>query len=287
MRLWAYLLVLSGLWGASFPLVRFAVQTMPPLALSSARAGIAAVALGLFLCLTRQAVRADGAMLRHMLVLGTINGWLPNMLLAMALGRVTSAQAALIGACGPLMVAVLAASVLREDAMTPRRVAGTLLGFGGVAAIMAPLAVTGGGSIWGGLLMLGTALCYAVGTVYARLTQPGSSAGLVLGQQVFAFLPALALALIVHPAASFMQPAPVWAVTAILGVFASAVPMVLFLRMLQTTQAADAALVGYLQPVWATAIAAWLLAEWPEPRVLAGGAVVLAGVWLASDRRPA
>lgn len=241
--------------------------------------------MGLFLFLTRQAVRTDGVMLRHMLVLGTVNGWLPNMLLAMALGRVTSAQAALIGACGPLMVAVLAASLLQEDAMTPRRVAGTLLGFAGVAAIMAPLAVTGGGSIWGELLMLGTALCYAVGTVYARLTRPGSSAGLVMGQQVFAFLPAFALALIVYPAASFMQPTPVWAVTAVLEVFASAVPMVLFLRMLQTTQAADAALIGYLQPVWATGIAALLLAEWPEPHVLAGGLVVLAGVWLASERR--
>ena len=114
MRLWTYLLVLSGLWGASFPLVRYAVQTMPPLALSSARAGAAALALAAFLLLTRQAVQADRAALRHMLVLGTINGWVPNVLIAAALGQVTSAQAALIGACGPLMVTVLGAVLLRE-----------------------------------------------------------------------------------------------------------------------------------------------------------------------------
>lgn len=237
--------------------------------------------------LTRQAVRTDGVALRHMLVLGTINGWLPNVLTAMALGQVTSAQAALIGACGPLMVAILGAVLLHEDAMTPRRIVGTLLGFGGVAAIMAPLAMTGGGSVWGGLLMLATAFCYACGTVYARWTQPGSSAMLVLGQQVSAFLPALVLTVLLHPAGTFTQPAPVWAAVAALGVFASAVPMVLFLRLLRTTQAADAALVGYLQPVWATGVAAWLLAEWPEPQVLAGGLVVLAGVWLASERRRA
>ena len=72
-----------------------------------------------------------------------------------------------------------------------------------------------------------------------------------------------------------------------LGVLASALPMVLFLRLLRFAQASDAALVGYLQPVWATGIAALLLAEWPEAHVLAGGLVVLAGVWLASGRRAA
>ena len=285
MRLWAYLLVLSGLWGSAFPLVRYAVQSMPPLAMAGARAGIAALVLGAVVLLGRQAGRADGRALWHMLVLGTINGWLPNAMTAAALGQVTSAQAALIGASGPLMVVVLAAAALREGALTPRRITGTLLGFAGVAAIMAPLA-TPGGSVWGGVLMLATAFCYAAGTVYVRWARPGSSVGLVAGQQAFAALPALALALLLQPATAFVQPAPVWAAVAVLGVLASALPMVLFLRMLRTTSASDAALVSYLVPVWATGIAALLLAEWPEPRVLLGGATVLVGVWLASERRP-
>ena len=43
-------------------------------------------------------------------------------------------------------------------------------------------------------------------------------------------------------------------------------------------------MVGYLQPVFAALFGALLLAEFPEWRVLAGGAVVLAGVWLATRR---
>jgi drug/metabolite transporter (DMT)-like permease len=44
-------------------------------------------------------------------------------------------------------------------------------------------------------------------------------------------------------------------------------------------------MVGYLQPIFAGLIGALLLAELPEPRVVLGGVVVLAGVWLATSRR--
>ena len=278
---------MSALWGSAFPLIRFAVETMPPLALSAARAAVAALALALYLGATRQAARPDRRTLRHMAVLGTVNGWLPNVLTAAALGHVTSAQGALIQACGPLIVAALAAAVLREERLGPRQWAGTALGFGGVAAILGPLALAGGGSALGGLLMLLTAFCYGCGTVYARWARPGAEAPVILGQQVFSFLPALLLALALGPPGGFAQPAPVWAAVLALGILASAVPVTLYLRLLRTARASDAALVGYLQPVWATAAAALLLGEWPEGRVLLGGAVVLAGVWLASRRRPA
>ena len=286
LRLWAYLLGLSALWGSAFPLVRFAVQSMPPFALASARAAAAAAAIGVFLLISRSAFRPDRRMLRDMLVLGTINGWLPNVLTAASLGRITSAQGALIQACGPLMVAVLAALLLKEGRLTPRKLAGLALGLAGVAIIFAPLATEGAASLAGGALMLATALCYACGTVYARAVQPGASAPLILGQQVFSCLPALALSLTLDPAGAYQQPVSIWFTAALLGVFASAVPLTLYLHLLRTTQAADAALIGYLQPVWASALAAVLLQEWPAPRVLLGGAVVLAGVWLTTRAAP-
>ena len=75
-----------------------------------------------------------------------------------------------------------------------------------------------------------------------------------------------------------------WAAVAALAVFGSAIPLTLFLALAQKAKAADASMVGYLQPAFAAACGALLLAEFPEPRVLAGGAVVLFGVWLATRR---
>ena len=284
-HLWAYLLTLSALWGAAFPLLRFAVQSMPPFALSAARAGVAAVALGVFVIVTRQAVLLDRTTLRIMLVLGLLNGLLPNVLSAAALGRITSAQGALIQCCGPLIVGALASLLLREEGLSPRRLAGMALGVAGVAVIFAPLAASGGGSVLGGLLMLGTTSCYAYCTIYVRWVRPASSVFVTFGQQIASMLPALALSLALDPPGSFDQPARIWAVVLLLGIFASAIPFTLYLRMLRTAPASDAAMIGYLQPVWATALGAALLGEWPEPRVLLGGAVVLGGVWIASGRR--
>ncbi len=64
----------------------------------------------------------------------------------------------------------------------------------------------------------------------------------------------------------------------------SAIPLTLFLALVQRARATDASMVGYLQPACATLLGALLLGEWAEPRVLFGGAVVLAGVWLATRR---
>ncbi len=283
-HLWAYLLGLSALWGAAFPLLRYAVQSMPPFALSAARAAVAAAALLIFVALTRQAILRDRTTLRIMLVLGVLNGLLPNVLSAAALGRITSAQGALIQCCGPLIVGALASLLLREEGLSPRRLVGMALGAAGVAVIFAPLAASGGGSVLGGLLMLGTTTCYAVCTIYVRWARPGASVFVTFGQQIVSMLPALALSLALDPPGSFDQPARIWAVVLILGVFASAVPFTLYLRMLRTAPASDAAMIGYLQPVWATALGAALLGEWPDTRVLLGGAVVLAGVWVASRR---
>ena len=287
LHLWAYLLGLSALWGAAFPLVRLAVGTMGPFALAGARAGVAALALGAFVLLTRQPAVLDRRTLGIMAVLGIGNGLVPNVLTALALGRITSAQAAMIQCCGPLLVGALAGAVLGEEGLSWRRVAGMLLGAAGVAVIFAPLAAAGGGSVLGGLLMLGTTACYAACTVYARWARPPGSVFVTFGQQLVAMVPAIGLALAAEDGAGFSQGWGVWGVVAVLGVFASALPFTLFLRMLRTAPAADAALIGYLQPVWAVGFAAALLGEWPEGRVLAGGAVVLAGVFVASRRPPA
>jgi drug/metabolite transporter (DMT)-like permease len=70
-----------------------------------------------------------------------------------------------------------------------------------------------------------------------------------------------------------------------LGVFTSALPLTMFLTLLTRARATDAAMVGYLQPPFAAALGAVLLGEWPALPVVAGGAIVLAGVWLATSRR--
>jgi drug/metabolite transporter (DMT)-like permease len=84
---------------------------------------------------------------------------------------------------------------------------------------------------------------------------------------------------------ALVLPMDVWVVAVILAIFATAVPLTLFLGLATRARAADSAMVGYIQPVFSTAIAAVWLGEVPSWQVVAGGVVVLAAVWLVTSRR--
>ena len=283
--LWWRLLLISSLWGSAFPLMRFAVAAIPPWWLASGRALLAASAVALWLALRGRPVLPRGAMLRHAAVLGTLNGWVPNILGSAAMARIDSAAGALIQATAPLMVALLAAAALPAERPGPCTAAGLLVGLAGVAAIAGPGVLEGGAGGTGALLMLLVALSYASGTVYVRAVRPGAADELAFGQQFAGGIAATLIAFAAEPggppSAAGLGP---WAAVATLAVLGSAIPLTLFLAVVQRARATDASMVGYLQPACATLLGALLLGEWAEPRVLAGGAVVLAGVWLATRR---
>lgn len=285
--LWWRLLVIGGLWGSSFPLLRLIAADMSPFALAALRGGFAALGVLAFLLVTRQF--GGKLQLRHWLVLGTTNGWVPNLLTALALGSIESAPAALIHAATPLLVAVLSVPLLREEKPGARGVAGLLVGFAGIALILGPDAFSGRASFLGGVLILLSGVSYALGTIYARRVRPGAPAQLALGQQVVSGSVAALLSVPFAPDGAYDLPLWVFGVTALLGIFASALPLTMFLSLLARARVNDASLVGYLQPPFAAAVGALMLGEVPSALVLAGGAIVLAGVWLATSQphRPA
>ena len=284
--LWWRLLLISSLWGAAFPLMRFAVAAIPPWWLASGRSLLAAAVVALWLALRGRPVLPRGAMLRHALVLGTLNGWIPNILGSAAMARIDSATGSLVQAAVPLLVAVLAAAALPAERAGRSTVLGLLVGFAGIAAIAGPGVMVGGAGGTGALLMLLVALSYAVGNVYVRAVQPGAADELAFGQQIGGWIGATLIAFAIEPGGppSGAGAAP-WMAVAALAVFGSAVPLTLFLSLAQRARATDSAMVAYLQPLCATLFGALLLGERPEARVLAGGAVALAGVWLATRRR--
>jgi drug/metabolite transporter (DMT)-like permease len=280
--LWWRLLVIGALWGSSFPLLRLVAMDMSPFALAALRGLFAAAGVLAFLVVTR---RLGGRLqFRHWLVLGTTNGWAPNLLTAYALSSIEAAPAALIHAATPLIVALMTVVVLREERPGRRGLAGLLVGFAGIVVLLGPAALAGHASFTGGLLVLLSGVSYAAGTIYARHARPESPAQLALGQQLVSGTAALLISLPLAPAGAYAVPAETLLVIALLGIFASALPLTMFLGLLARARVTDASMVGYLQPPFAAAVGALLLGEVPSLLVLVGGGIVLAGVWLATSR---
>ena len=280
--LWWRLLVIGGLWGCSFPLLRLVAAEMSPFALAALRGGFAALGVFAFLLVTRQF--GGKLQLRHWLVLGTTNGWVPNLLTAYALGSIEAAPAALIHAATPLIVALLAIPLLREERAGARAAMGLLVGFGGIALILGPDAFAGRASFTGGVLILLSGVSYALGTIYARRVRPGAPAQLALGQQLVSGGVAALLSIPLAPAGAYDLDGTAILIVALLGIFASALPLTMFLSLLARARVTDASMVGYLQPPFAAAAGAVMLGEFPSALVLMGGAIVLVGVWLGTTQ---
>jgi drug/metabolite transporter (DMT)-like permease len=294
-ELWVNLIVISGTWGSSFVLVKLNTESMDSFAFAASRGFIAAAALLAWLALRSTTPPAYGAAPRSspwksippMLVLGTTNGWLTNVLIATAVSRVDSAVLAMLQASVPLMVALLAHFTFIEEPFRARQFIGIIIGMIGILLIVGPVAVFGGhGSLVGIAAMLLAALAYACGTVYGRHIASTNPAVLACGQQACGAIFAVIISLLFEPRAGWSQPVTVWLLLAIIGVMCSAVPTALYLRLLARAPSVPAALVAYLQPVWATLLGWAILGEQVRTVALLGTWIVVAGIVVTTRNPP-
>ncbi|MBR0650647.1 DMT family transporter [Roseomonas terrae] len=282
--LWVRLITIAALWGGAFPLIRYLTGFLSPFAMAGVRGVLAAIVVFLFLWMRGQLGGITRKVAIGALVLGTFSGVLPNTLIPIALQRMEAAPASLIQATGPLIITLLAGLLLPGEKPTRRMMLGIGIGFCGIALVIGPGGL-GGGTAFGAMLILAATTSYAISTVWVRMAPRGPAAALALGQQTVSGVISGSLAMAVDGPQALVQPTEVWVLAVVLAIFATAIPLTLFLGLATRAKAADAAMVGYLQPVFATLIAAAWLGEVPSWQVVAGGVVVLAGVAVVTTRR--
>jgi drug/metabolite transporter (DMT)-like permease len=199
------------------------------------------------------------------------------------LSRSTPGHAALLYALTPIFVSLLARVRLGERA-TAARAVGIALAFAGVVVVLAARgALAGAGAVTGDLLILGAVLAWAV---YGTASKPymerhgvvaATGVSLLIGTA--AFLP---LGITLSDAESFARlSAGGWGAVAYLVVATSVVSYLLYSWALRRVEASRVAVYANLQPVL-TAVLAWALhGDALTAGFVAGGAMVLAGVFVA------
>jgi drug/metabolite transporter (DMT)-like permease len=288
--LWFNLILISGMWGSSFLFIKLIDNSVPPFSFAAARGFIAMAALLVWLIVRKAPMyqtgwrfRAAWGDLRHMVVLGTTNGWLANVMTVMALRYLDSAIVAITLATVPLLVIVLAYFAPAEEGFHVRRLAGVLTGFVGVFFVIGPLAVLGSqGSMIGVTAMLVTAFSYACGTLYGRRLAATDTAFIACGQQAVGAVVAGVICLLNESPELVAQPIRTWLLLAIIGVLCSALPTALYLRLLPRTTAVAAASIAFLQPLWAMLLGWAVLAEQIDAGALVGAVLIILGILLTS-----
>ncbi|WP_262029112.1 DMT family transporter [Microvirga sp. Mcv34] len=276
------LLVCSMLWGSSLVLIKLS-GNQNPFVLAAMRGLIGGTTLAVWFATRGRSVLPQRHEWRVWVILGTLNGWLPNVLLAYALTRLPTATAGMIQASSPLLVAVLSHLLFADERLSSRRFLGVATGFVGMAILIGPAALPDSGmDEVGVLIMLAVAFSYAAANIYVRTVRGTDPGRMALGQQICSGAGAMVLALTLAGPSAFAPVLPNALPLLALGALATALPMLLFMHLIRRTGPTRASMVGYLTPVWTTIMAVLFLGESIGLREILGGAVVLTGVALVS-----
>jgi drug/metabolite transporter (DMT)-like permease len=276
------LLGLGAIWGASFMLVEIALRDLDPATLILLRLGSAAIALGVYLPLTGMSFRALRPLVWPLALMGLLNTALPFYLITWGQQYIDSGLAAILNASAPLFTAVLALGLDRAQRVTGLRLAGLVLGFGGILALVGFEPEGGERAVLGSLAVLAAAGCYSLGALYAGRRFSGMSpllvsVGTLVWATIFTLPPGLAAA------SSFGWETLVSVL--VLGVAATAVGYLLYFGLIAGAGASRAILVTYLVPSTALVYGAVFLDEHVSVLALVGLGLVLSGVALGT-RRP-
>jgi drug/metabolite transporter (DMT)-like permease len=274
------LVVLAALWGASFLFMRVAAPELGPLPLAALRVGIATAVLLPFL-LARGGLGDLRGRGRQMLVVGFLNSGLPFALFSYAALSLTAGLSAILNATSPLWGG-LVAHLWLKDRLTPSRVLGLAVGFGGVGFLVwgrASFAPGGGGLAVAAVLT--ATLSYGLAARYAKKHLGG------LNALASSFGSLAASTLMLAPLAALSWPAgPVstraWAAVVVFATLCTAFAYIIYFRLIAAVGPARAIAVTFLIPAFAILWGALFLGEALTGRMLAGALIVVAGTALAT-----
>jgi drug/metabolite transporter (DMT)-like permease len=208
---------------------------------------------------------------------------IPWLLLGVAEQRLSSSLTGLLIASVPLVGAVLAVATRLDDRLDGRRLAGLLLGFAGVAALVG--FEVGGGDLGAVAALAVVAVCYATGPlILSRWLSHLPGLGVITAS--------LALTALAYLPVGLAQAPSSWPGTDValavvgLAVVCTAVAFLVFFALIAEVGPTRSTVITYVNPAVAVLLGVTLLDEAFTLATAAGFVLILAGSVLATQRSP-
>lgn len=277
----ALFVLLSILWGVPYLLIKVAVTEVSVPFLVFARSALGALVLLPF------AMSQGGfaSVMRHwrpVVAFAVVEMIIPWGLIVHGELRLTSSTAGLLVAATPIIAVFLGRFGSEREPVSPGRMAGLLLGLGGVTTLASPHL---GGDLISVIEVLLAAACYAVGSMIAARWLGGIPA-VPMTAVCLAFA---SLAYAIPAVASWPSawPSPQASASIVaLGVACTAVAFASFFLLIREVGSERAVVITYVAPAVAVASGVALLGEPLDAHLILAFALILGGSWLATARVP-
>ena len=239
-REWGLMLLLSALWGGSFFFIGTAVRDMPVLTIVLLRVALAAAALWIVVLATGRRVPRGAATWGAFLVMGLLNNVIPFALIVWGQKQIPSGLASILNASTPLWTVLVAGALLSDERASVRKLAGVVMGLGGVAVIMGIDVIGGQHPLLPQLAVVCASISYGFSAWWGRrfrligVDPMVTAAGMLTASTLVLAIPVLALN---GPPVGY--PATSWAAVAALALLSSALAYVIYFRILASAGATN------------------------------------------------
>jgi drug/metabolite transporter (DMT)-like permease len=283
-RAWFAFAAMSTIWGIPYMFIKVAEEGgSSPGLVAWGRVTLAALVL-LALASRAGVLGSLRGRLRWVAAYGLVEIAVPFPLIAFGEQRIPSSMAAILIATVPLLLALVSLRYGRVERPTRVRMAGLLIGFAGVVALVGIDVSSSPAELPGVLALLGAAAGYTAGPLILERhlveLDPRATMGVGLAVAAVALTPLAAATL---PASA--PSAGSLVSIAVLGLVCTALAFVIFSVLIREAGPARASVITYLNPLVAVSLGVLVLGEQPGAGSVAGLLLILAGSWLSTDGR--
>ncbi len=291
-----YLLIVSVIWGAASPVVKFTLQWFDPWLFLTYRFLISSMIAIPYFALTKTKIPKKSGDFGLMFLTSLLSAPVALGLFFLALTKTTALSASLLTAGAPLLL-VLSGALFFHDRITHTEKTGIAITVvGTLVTAFGPLFLNGHvetlGRLEGNILMIGAAGADIAAAVLSKaaLRRGIHAAFLAQSQFIVGLLIFLPLLLLSRSPSSLMTTILAAPPEAHLGVLFMAVlsgTLAYTLRnvAIKTIEVSESALFSYLQPLWAAILAVLWLKESMTPSYVIGGMIIATGVVIAEYKK--
>ena len=273
------------IWGSTWIMIKLGLRGAPPMTAVAVRFILAALLVYFIIAIRRKKIPRTRGFLLLSLFLGVVHFALPYVLVYWGEQYISSGLTAVLYSTMPIFVALLA-RIFIGDRLTFRKTTGILVGFAGVWVIFSDSMSFGGHDSMVGMVailfsVLGASLSTVVVKKYASeydpfvmLALPFAIGGLLVA----------AVAVFVEGSNPLQFDALTWITIIYLAVLGSVVAFSFFFWIIKKIDVTVLSYQTFIIPVFAVLIGWIFLKETVTIRVVAGAALILTGIALATLR---
>jgi drug/metabolite transporter (DMT)-like permease len=279
LRNYALLLALACCWSSTYPLTKIGLGSFPPMSFISARSLIAAFFLLAILRLRGIKVPTDGRAWKLFAFQQTINSTIPFLIITWAQQYVPASSTVVLASTTPIFAFLITWGITRHEPATLLKLMGAILGLAGTAVIIGLDALGGlGQEIFAEIAILLATLSFACATIFGLRLSDYDPMVVAAGSLLFGGLVLLPPAMIVDHPWTLRPTLEALTATVAMGIFSSALGLMLFYMCLTRLGTLTTNAQGYLRIPIGVGLSVLLLGESVPSNLVLGLILVMAGV---------